>query len=168
MYPTGERKEKIMSANKFKVGDKVRVRKGLVTDEYGSGGVLCSPSMVSMGGEVLTINYVMRNYYLVDECEFCWSDEMLEPVEKTLDNLCVNDFVRSSNGTRKVLAVLENCCLLSCLNAYDLADSWYTIEELKVDGFYFFDPQVKVIEINGKKYDEADIERAIKDLEPIE
>lgn len=156
-----------MSANKFKVGDKVKVRKGLVADEY-YGYVRCSGPMARMGGEVLTINHVTSRYYDVDKYAFCWSDEMLEPAEKTLDNLCVNDFVRSSNGTRKVLAVLENCCLLSCLNAYDLADSWYTIEELKVDGFYFFDPQVKVIEINGKKYDEADIERAIKDLEPIE
>ena len=156
-----------MSTNKFKVDDKVRVRKGLVADEY-YGDVRCSGLMARMGGEVLTINHITSRYYGVNEYKFCWSDEMLEPAEKTLDNLCVNDFVRSSNGTRKVLAVLENCCLLSCLNAYDLADSWYTIEELKVDGVYFFDPQVKVIEINGKKYDEADIERAIKDLEPIE
>lgn len=158
-----------MSANKFKVGDKVRVHKNLIEGrQYGY--IYCNTDMAALGlsGETFTISVVDINAYQLEGYKFWWTDEMLEPVEKTLDNLCVNDFVRSSNGTRKVLAVLENCCLLSCLNAYDLADSWYTIEELKVDGFYFFDPQVKVIEINGKKYDEADIERAIKDLEPIE
>ena len=156
-----------MSANKFKVGDKVRVRKGLVTNKYYDD-VCCSNTMTKLGGLTLTISYVADNFYKTDECIFNWSDEMLEPAEKTLDNLCVNDFVRSSNGTRKVLAVLENCCLLSCLNAYDLADSWYTIEELKVDGVYFFDPQVKVIEINGKKYNKADVEESIKDLEVVD
>ena len=159
-----------MSVNKFKVGDKVRVRKGLVTDEYGSGGVLCSPSMVSMGGEVLTINYVMRNYYLVDECEFCWSDEMLEPVEKTLDNLCVNDFVRSSNGTRKVLGKADGCYLLSYQNDHSSACSWYTVADLSKYGYRPIDPDAPepTIEIESKKYNKAEVEEAIKDLEVVD
>ena len=49
-----------------------------------------------------------------------------------------------------------------------VADGWYTAEQLKMDGFEFFDPQVKTIEINGKKYKKVDVEEAIKDLEVVE
>ncbi len=156
-----------MSANKFKVGDKVKVRKGLVVDKF-YGGVRCSHTMARMGGEVLTISRIADSYYDVDEYEFCWSDEMLEPTEKTLDNLCVGDFVRCVDGTRKILAALEGCYLLSCLDTHYIADSWYTVKELKADGYEFFDPELIVIEINGKKYNRADVEKAIKDLESIE
>ena len=101
-----------MSANKFKVGDRVKVRKGLVEDRYYDG-VRCNHTMARMGGEVLTINRVARRYYDVDKYTFCWSDEMLEPVEKTLDNLCAGDFVGRSGRVRRVLAAVGDCYLLS-------------------------------------------------------
>lgn len=156
-----------MSANKFKVGDKVKVRNGLIADEY-YGGVSCGNSMERMGGAVFTIDCVKNDYYLVKENAFYWSDEMLEPTEKTLDNLCAGDYIKSGDEIKMVLAALDSCYLLSNLRTYDIADKWYTAEQLEMGGFKLFDPQVKVIEINGKKYNEADIERAIKDLEPIE
>lgn len=156
-----------MSANKFKVGDKVKVRKGLVADEY-YGHVRCSSPMARMGGKVLTINHVTSRYYGVDEYEFYWSDEMLEPVRKTLDNLCAGDFICDDYIMRKVLVAINGCYLLSKDGMYDVADGWYTAEQLKMDGFEFFDPQVKTIEINGKKYKKVDVEEAIKDLEVVE
>lgn len=156
-----------MSVNKFKVGDKVRVRKGLITDEYYDG-VRCSGPMARMGGKVLTINHVTSRYYEVDKYAFCWSDEMLEPVEKTLDNLCVGDFIRRDCIMGKVLVVINGCYLLSKDGLYDVADGWYTAEQLKMDGFEFFDLQIKTIEINGKRYKKADVEEAIKDLEAVD
>lgn len=122
-----------MSVSKFKVGDKVKVRKGLVVDEYYDG-VRCSGPM---------------------------------PVEKTLDNLCAGDFIRCGHIMGKVLVAINGCYLLSKDGLYDVADGWYTAEQLKMDGFEFFDLQVKTIEINGKKYKKADVEEAIKGLEPI-
>ena len=80
-----------MSVKKFKIGDKVKVRNGLIANEY-YGGVSCDDFMERMGGAVFTIDYVKNDYYLVKENAFYWTDEMLEPVEKTLDNLCVGDF----------------------------------------------------------------------------
>ena len=156
-----------MSANKFKVGDKVKVRKGLVVDKS-YGGVRCKHTMARMGGEVLTINRIADSYYDVDEYGFCWSDEMLEPVRKTLDNLCAGDFICDDYIMRKVLVAINGCYLLSKDGMYDVADGWYTAEQLKMDGFEFFDPQVKTIEINGKKYKKVDVEEAIKDLEVVE
>ena len=44
-----------MSANKFKVGDKVRVRKGLVVGKF-YGDMYCYPFMDKIGGEILTVD----------------------------------------------------------------------------------------------------------------
>lgn len=129
-----------MSANKFKVGDKVRVREGLVADEYYDD-VRCDSAMARMGGAVLTIDCVRSGYYEVKECAFCWSDEMLEPVEKTLDNLCVGDFIRHNDGhVRKVLVAINGCYLLSCGEKYAAAGSWYTAVELNELGYFYTEP----------------------------
>ena len=73
-----------MSANKFKVGDKVKVRKGLVAYKcYGN--ICCDSVMAEMGGEVFTIRHVVDGGYYIRENLFCWTDEMLEPTEKTLN-----------------------------------------------------------------------------------
>ena len=159
-----------MSANKFKVGDKVKVRKGLAVDKS-YGGVRCNHTMARMGGEVLTINRIADSYYDVDEYGFCWSDEMLEPVEKTLDNLCRGDMIRDSHDdTRKILAALDGCYLLNYGGNEDATGDWYTVAELKKLDYQVFDPNSPkaTIEINGKKYDKAEVEEAIKDLETIE
>ena len=123
-----------MSANKFKVGDKVKVRKGLVANKFYDN-VRCTSPMTAMGGRVLTIDRVERGYYKVKERTFCWTDEMLEPAEKTLDNLCVGDFVRNITTTRKVLAKIDGCCLLSFNEDYDTADTWLTADELSRYGY---------------------------------
>lgn len=158
-----------MSANKFKVGDKVRVRKGLVTNKYYDD-VCCSNTMTKLGGLTLTISYVADNFYKTDECIFNWSDEMLEPAEKTLDNLRAGDFINNEHGTRKILTKMSACYLLSTYEKYTRADSWYTVDDLKRLGYSLVEPDVSepTIEINGKKYKKADIRKAIKGLEAID
>lgn len=158
-----------MSANKFKIGDKVRVRKGLVLDKY-YGGVRCDSTMAKMGGRVLTINCVKSSHYEVEENTFYWTDEMLEPVEKTLDNLCVGDLVGCRDHlVRKVLIVLGGCYLLSYASDHDAAGDWYTASQLDEFGCYPVGSETTepTIEIKGKKYKNADVEEAIKDLQPI-
>ncbi len=162
-----------MSANKFKVGDKVKVRNGLIADEY-YGGVSCGNSMERMGGAVFTIDCVKNDYYLVKENAFYWSDEMLEPTEKTLDNLCVGEFITrhvgESDRTVRVLASLDGCYLISFAEYHDDAAAWYTATELSRLGYRPAKPNASgpTIEIDGKKYKKADVEKAIKDLEPID
>lgn len=142
-----------MSANKFKVGDKVKVREGLIAGEY-YGGVYCTNS----------------HHYGAEEDYSCWSDEMLEPAEKTLDNLCAGDFVKSGGKMKKVLVAIDGCYLLSRFGEYSKAADWYTAADLKGYGYILMgsdDPE-PTIEINGKKYIKTDFERAIKNLEPID
>lgn len=71
---------------KYKVGDKVRIREDLVTG--GSyGGSVAVDDMTDMGGSVVTIGRVgeVHGYYIEeDPDEYCWTDEMFEPVEEEL------------------------------------------------------------------------------------
>jgi len=157
-----------MSANKFKVGDKVKVRKGLVADKF-YGDMYCNSLMASIGGTVFTINCVKSDFYRVEEYNFCWSDEMLELAEKTIDSLCAGDFVGRESHMRKILAVVDGCYLLSHAGKYTHAFAWYTVNELKEGGYNFIelDSSEPTIEIDGKKYKKVDVEEAIKDLEQI-
>ena len=130
-----------MSTNKFKVGDKIKVREGLVADKYYDN-VSCDSSMAKMGGRVLTINCVKSSHYGVEENTFYWTDEMLEPAEKTLDNLCVGDFVGCRDHlVRKVLIVLGGCYLLSYASDHDAAGDWYTASQLDEFGCYLVGPR---------------------------
>lgn len=158
-----------MSANKFKVGDKVRVRRDLIAGKF-YGDMCCGSTMARMGGDVLTIDYIGAGCYGVNENIYSWSDEMLEPFEKTLYNLCAGDFVNSDGCIRKVLAVADCCYLLSSTEDYTMASSWYTVDDLKRYGYIPVEPSTpeSIIEIGDKKYNKAEVEEAIKDLEPIE
>lgn len=158
-----------MSVTRFKVGDKVRVRDD-ITDcgDTCRDGVYISGKMAKTAGTIFTIEGVSRHYYDVTENDWGWNDEMLEPAEKNLDNLCAGDYIKSGDEIKMVLAALDSCYLLSNLRTYDIADKWYTAEQLKIGGFKLFDPQVKTIEINGKTYNEVDVEKVIKDLEVVE
>jgi hypothetical protein len=153
-----------MSVNKFKVGDKVRVRKGLVVGKY-YGNVYCFDTMARMGGQMLTISDICCNYYKDDVCGLYWSDKMLEPVGKTLDNLCVGDFVECSDGVRKVLVIVDDYYLLGSVRGGVILASWHTANDLKQYGYVPVEP---TIEIDGKNYKKADVEEAIKDLEVVE
>lgn len=69
---------------KYKVGDKVRIREDLVMGgNYG--GSVAVDDMTDMGGSVVTIGRVgeEHGYYIEeDPDEYCWTDEMFEPVEE--------------------------------------------------------------------------------------
>ena len=155
-----------MSANKFKVGDRIKVRKGLVGGRYYDG-VYCTSNMANSAGEIFMISTVEANTYKLESCNLWWTDEMLEPAGKTLDNLCAGDLVQRSGMTRKVLAAVDGCYLLSNTEEYTVADEWYTASELAK---YHFKPidRENTIEIDGKKYKKTDVEEAIKDLEAVD
>lgn len=160
-----------MSANKFKVGDKVKARKNLIKGrQYGY--IHCNTDMAALGlsGKTFTISVVDINAYQLGGYNFWWTDEMLELAERPLDNLCAGDFVSSGSSIRKILAAVDGCYLLSYIGEYTATGSWCTVDELKEAGYSFIelDTPELTIEIDGKKYEKADVEKAIKDLEPIE
>ena len=68
----------------FKVGDKVKIRKGLVEGAM-YGPVDTTLEMIKLGGRLSEISDVHTDsYYLtVDDNEYYWSDEMLEPAEES-------------------------------------------------------------------------------------
>lgn len=69
---------------KYKVGDKVRIREDLVMGEN-YGGSVAVDDMTDMCGSVVTIERVgeVHGYYIKeDPDEYCWTDEMFEPVEE--------------------------------------------------------------------------------------
>lgn len=70
---------------KYKVGDKVRVRKDLVVGEQ-YGGETVADDMVDMRGMVVTIEEVDGSGYGIKEGldDYNWTDEMFEPVEEEL------------------------------------------------------------------------------------
>ncbi len=87
---------------KYKVGDKVIIRKDLnVCEKYG--GVVVTEDMLRYCGETVTIYDVRSNYYRIVEHAFSWTDEMFEPVEEEL----------TAEETIKVLA---DMCARGCKN----------------------------------------------------
>ena len=160
-----------MSATRFKVGDKVKARKNLIEGgQYGC--IYCNTDMAALGlsGKTFTISVVDINTYQLEGYNFWWTDEMLESVEKTLDDFSVGDFLKDVVGTRKILAKIGDCCLLSAYGEYAKANSWYTAHDLKRLGYSFvkLDTSEPTIEIDGKKYKKTDVEEAIKDLEVVD
>ena len=76
---------------KFKVGDKVRIREDLeVGKNYGHYNVV--EDMKKSKGKEFIINEVSRSYYrLKNENWYCWTDEMLEPIEREKNNMNIEE-----------------------------------------------------------------------------
>lgn len=68
---------------KYKVGDKVRVRrdlnKGMIYNEF----TVTTP-MADKAGDIVTISAVSRRYYHIAEYGCCWTDEMFEGLVEEL------------------------------------------------------------------------------------
>lgn len=89
---------------KYKVGDKVRVRRDLEESKaYGGWGAL--EDMVKMRGEIVTIRRVRRSAYELEEKGLMWADEMFEGL--------VEDELTAEEAT-KILG--EICCENKCYN----------------------------------------------------
>lgn len=164
-----------MTATRFKVGDKVRVRKGLDLDRsYGE--YLFISSMQGLVDKVNIITGIHNDgdAYLLNHRDEGWTDEMLElvPIKKTLKNMEKGDVVVDQlDYPRTVLLAIDGCYLLSAVAKPTVASCWRTAEELRVSGCTVQQPtptKIETIEINGKKYNEAEVERAIEHLSPID
>lgn len=65
---------------RYKVGDRVRVRKNLVVGNV-YGGVLFDKKMCSYLGKIVEISKVYTCYYRIcDNTPFVWTDDLLEPI----------------------------------------------------------------------------------------
>ena len=91
---------------KFKVGDKVRVRKDLVVgNRYG--GYLFVGDMGTLMGEIVAIDGVYDMHYNIDKDDacYCWADEMFEPNKVTFTKVDLKDgmVVEYQNGDRRMV-----------------------------------------------------------------
>lgn len=68
---------------RYKVGDKVRVRRDLNEDMTCNEFIVTTP-MADKAGDIVTISAVHRRCYHIVECGCAWTDEMFEPVEDEL------------------------------------------------------------------------------------
>lgn len=94
-YEIVEFKQEKENNMKYKVGDKVRVRKDLVVyKKYGSDTFVSD--MISFKGKQVTIKKVNDEKYQIEEDDsmWNWTDEMLEPVEE----FNVGDVVYTAEG----------------------------------------------------------------------
>ena len=71
---------------KFKVGDRVKTRKGLTVGKNYGDWDFCS-SMEQWKGKIMTIREVRFDSYKVEENNWGWSEEMLELAEYTYEDL---------------------------------------------------------------------------------
>lgn len=87
---------------KFKVGDKVRVRKDLEAHKiYGSNSF--TDSMAYMKGETATISEIIGNEYRIKECGYNWTDEMFENnLINSIGDLRFGDILTLRNDERYV------------------------------------------------------------------
>ena len=68
---------------KYKIGDKVRVRKDLVPNsEYG--GIVYVECMDKFKDKECVITYVDDTSYHINDSKYWWTDEMLQPVENNI------------------------------------------------------------------------------------
>jgi len=119
---------------KYHVGQKVRIRKDLV-EEKKYGGIRFVSIMGEFKGKTARVADcdIDGDYTLdIDDGAFWWSDEMLEPYEKTLRDVEVGDIIDcGGSGTRKVLGICGEAIHLSCMDNYTEHYSAYTIEEME-------------------------------------
>lgn len=83
---------------KFKVGDKVRVRKDLAVGTYANGNLFFSEDMEKYRGKEFKITDYTLFGYRLNDLRFTFSDEMLEPAFTTQD-LKVGDRITLRNGS---------------------------------------------------------------------
>jgi hypothetical protein len=91
---------------KFKVGDKVKIKKGLVIDdEYGHFIYTTRMHKRFIGGEIVTIDEIHQDHYHISEDDHMsgWTDEMLELVPFTKSDLKDGMVVEYRNGDRCVV-----------------------------------------------------------------
>lgn len=118
---------------RYKVGDKVRVRKDLVVGkDYGN--FAFADTMKKLREQTVTIKNVLTDsYYLIEEDtdEYSWTDEMLEPVitnwDKVKEELNLEDFAKRSGICSVIHRVRKenNCDDRSCEECIELLKQPY-------------------------------------------
>ena len=99
---------------KYKVGDKVRVRKDLVLDNV-YGGVCYVDAMDELKGKEAIITKVGNIAYQINNFTCWWTDEMLEPVDDLLEyaleklGMTKEELEDEMNRDKEDIAFIKKC-----------------------------------------------------------
>ena len=111
---------------KFKVGDRVRVRKDLKYNNF-YGGVRVNDEMVNNKGKILTIIGIDNGAYLMEGSQWFWTDEMFESKEYTYE-----DLKKSPIGTKITLEKIQDKQLVkTALNRIENDDYRFFIRDFE-------------------------------------
>ena len=159
--------------NKFKIGDKVTVKENFWKIKSG----FYVDEMKKLAGRTLEVEtvYYDGNVFTKqdnsnDVTDWAWDKNCIQPYNPTItwDTLKWKDVVIDVNGTeRMVLGVLNDVVFISHDDSFykasnsnhhkqELSDCGYTIKQAT--------PPPVTIEIEGIKYNKAEVENALKDL----
>lgn len=122
---------------KYKVGDKVRVRKDLVENQRYGGGLFYNEN--DRMGKVVTISEVLdRGAYHIEEKGdnyVHWTDEMFEPITKTIRDVEVGDLLKKKSFIDKVrvLGVIGEMCAISYVGDHNKYSRWSTFRALEAN-----------------------------------
>jgi hypothetical protein len=90
---------------KYKVGDMVKVREGIKAGSIYGQVAIFREAMVPYCGKIMKIKIVHKNHYTLENNDWWWTDEMLEParktqydVEKPIVKYRVGDLVKVKEG----------------------------------------------------------------------
>lgn len=148
---------------KYKVGDKVRIKKDANISLDG----------INNRGKVATITYCeyqnsrWGKYSYSTDIGYggVWESE-LEPVTKTLDNLEVGDVVVDGGICKIKLINKEVVCEFEVIGDFCKGTKTkFTVEELKKYGYKPYTPKkIKVVKLRGKSYPVKEIIKKVKPL----
>ena len=122
----------------FKVGDRVRIREDLnIHEKYTHFSI--TKSMLGYGGKIATIKSIhiyindFPNYYTIDldEGEYCWTDGMLELVEKSQEPPTLEELEQRIEKLEKCVMGEQNS-LEKCENVSSMSKKGLLTEDERV------------------------------------
>ena len=138
---------------KFKVGDRVRVRKDLKYNNF-YGGVRVNDEMVNNKGKILTIIGIDNGAYLMEGSQWFWTDEMFESKEYTYE-----DLKKSPIGTKITLEKMQDKQLVkTALNRIENDDYRFFIRDFEGLNTGNYGKIIKIEEPEYTKVYEAKVE----------
>lgn len=166
--------------SKFKVGDKLQVKKGCAHVCGVYNGQLWRGKNPT---HIVITNINNNGFYSYDiysgngkltRCLECFKDEHLEPFVQTWEALREGDVVlydynecfTGDEGKRTVLARLNDVVLLSEEDDPEAVGAWYHVKYLEKDDEHRLpttETEEKTIEINGKKFTLDEINQMVED-----
>ena len=162
---------------KYKVGDKVRIRKDLKSKRadgsYEDYGIAVNKDMEKLAGKVVTIKCVNERLYTIEEYSYVWTDKMFEdyadegyagkPSKEELFNMPMGTKIITDKGCKYVYDKENFAKQDALIDNYDIDDNL----NLTNDSYY----GTKIVEVQIPEYKtvwkEAPRKMTLKEIEAL-